>query len=182
MKAQVTGHKEIERVLKMLPRKLGQAAMYSAVTSAGYIIAKEVKKSVPDGGYKYEDRTYNFKKRKYGHIFENITRFKIPERGLRASQMIGIKTRAYWARWIESGLPARPAVARKPGKRRLAKIGKKYRMISTTGALPKRPFFHPAVDRAFPKARKKLMDVIVSRIKKQVNILCGPYRNYRKRI
>ena len=184
LKGQLFGDRRLRVLFKQLPKKLQKEALFSTVQSGGYVMAKEVKKSAPVG---YHDSVkYLRHKIKFGGIKDNVTRKRVKLGNYGEAQTVGISKSAYYAPWIEKGLPQRPAVRKKRNKEgkkgRMARIGSKYVYITHCGGLPARPFFWPAVQRGWPKAFEKMNKVMWQRIVKQVNVLSGPYKKYRKKL
>lgn len=175
MQAQITGSKEIEKVLMALPKRLAQGAVTSSARSGALVIRKAIISAAPRGSGPL--------KPKYGRLYKNIkaTTMRSLGAGLRAH--IRIHTgKAFWGKFIEEGTKERPAVRKRPGQYRRANLGGRVVEIKSTGRISPRPWFHPAADANFEAAKKKTGDVLWSRIEKAVENLSGSFAKYKNRV
>jgi len=176
--AELIGIENVQKIIKGLPRELGQYAIQSATLSASTIIQKALRQAAPRSRKpeKYQNKW------KYGHLADNIKKKRVENANLKTTYLVYVPRKIYWAKWLEEGTDFRPAVKRKPGAYRRANLGNRTVEINNTGRMPRRPFFNRTVDRAFPAARKRLMDTIWDRTQKAVANLNGKYSRYKGRV
>ena len=210
IKAELIGLENINKVIQSLPKELGQYAIQSATLSAATVIQKALKNAAPRS--RKSDKYQN--KWKYGHLADNIKKKRTENANLVTTYQVYVPRKIYWAKWLEEGLPVRPAVAKrnnelkktwtqtKKGKTvlltrrtkkfsigrmgsptsRVATIGGRTVTIKNTGSMPARPFFHQTVNRVFPQARQKMIDVIWDRTQKAIKNLSGRFGKYKGRV
>jgi len=93
-KIEIKGAKELEKVLRMLPRKMGEDVLVRSTRVGANIIKKEVKEQAPITGKPTH--------LKYGRLRDNIKTTKIRNRG--GAGTIRIHTgRAFWGLFLEFG-------------------------------------------------------------------------------
>jgi len=101
-KLEIKGAKELEKVIRMLPRKMGEDVLVRATRSGATIVKNEIKKRAPVGKGPAHP--------KYGRLKNNIKTTKIKQRGGAAT--IAVHTgKAYWGSFLEFGtskMSARP--------------------------------------------------------------------------
>lgn len=93
-KIEIKGAKELEKVLRQLPRKMSEDVLVRATRSGATLIKNEVKKRAPVGRGPAHP--------KYGRLKDNIKTTKIRNRGGAAT--IALHTgKAFWGSFLEFG-------------------------------------------------------------------------------
>ena len=144
--AQLTGAKELEKVLRQMPRKVGISVLQSALRQGANIVKKEAIARAPMAHKVYLSPKVVFKKKKYGHLKDNIRVTATRHRG-GAAQMTIHNGRAFWGMFLEFG----------------------------TSKMGARPWLTPAFEATHQQALDKIGDALGKQIEKAASILAGPY-------
>jgi HK97 gp10 family phage protein len=144
--AQLAGAKELEKVLRQLPRKVSIAVLNSALRQGANIVRKEAKARAPMARMVYLTKSARLKKIKYGHLKDNIKVTATRHRG-GAAQMTVHTGRAFWGMFLEFG----------------------------TSKLSARPWFSVAWEATRQEALDKIGDALGKQIEKAASTLAGPY-------
>ena len=99
-KIEIKGAKELEKVLRMLPRKMSEDVLVRATRSGASIVRNEVKRRAPVGSGPAHP--------KYGRLKNNIKTTKIKQRGGAASIVVHTG-KAFWGSFLEFGTSKMPA-------------------------------------------------------------------------
>ena len=158
----VSGTKELDRVLKELPRKNAQRAVNSALRSAAAVIRREIVQRAPDGA--------NAPHPKYGELKGNIkVTVEKMAGGLRAIVHTGA---AFWSRFLEFGTAVRVVRTRRPGKTQNMSDGKTF-YGKEVPPMQARPFFRPAFDSKAQEAVDRLAERLGAGIEREAARLAG---------
>lgn len=167
--AKIHGAEELSRMLRMLPKKVSQDVLLRSLRVGANVIRKEAKEQVIVGCY--SDKNYLFRKRKYGHLIENIkvTQTK-HKRGM--AQMTVHNGRAYWGYFLELGTGefGTGSGIYKSGPRK----GKPFKGMSP------RPWLTPAFEAKASEAIDRIGDRLGKNIEKAAAILAGPWSGMNK--
>lgn len=172
VKAELLNMEEIGKLIRALPKELGQYAISSSTLSAATVVQKAIKQASPRSS----------KAKKYGHLSDNIKKKRTENANLATTYTVYVPRKIFWAKWVEEGTVLRPAVKRKPGQSRRANLGGRVVTITDTGRMPARPFFKQAFENSFPEARRRLQEVIWDRTQKAIKNLSGKFGKYKGRV
>ena len=157
---EMKGWKEIDKVLKMLPRKMGEDVLTRATKSGATIVKNEVVRRAPVGKGPPHPL--------YGRLKNNIKTVKLKYQRNRVTMAVHTGD-AFWAHFLEFG------------------TGRYYEGTGTYSKgsdakthMPAHPFFRPAWDATHEKALAKVMERLRINIGKAAEQLAGRYRSLSK--
>lgn len=158
----VSGTKELDRVLRDLPKQNARRAVNGAVRSAAAVIRREIVQRAPDGA--------NAPHPRYGELKKNI-RVTVEKTGTALRAIVHTGS-AFWARFIEFGTAVRVVRTRRPGKRQILSDGQTFfgREVPPMRA---RPFFRPAFDAKAQEAVDRLAERLGEGIEREAARLAG---------
>jgi HK97 gp10 family phage protein len=99
----ISGANELAKVLRKLPRRVGQDVLSRSLRVGANVIRKEAKLQAPMADAVYLGNKHQMrKKRRYGHLRENI-KVTATKHKSGAAQMTVHTGRAYWGMFLEFG-------------------------------------------------------------------------------
>lgn len=156
MNVDITGAKELAKMLNELPLKLERNIMRAALRAGAAVIAKEAKQNVPVDS---------------GELKSSIRTSSNSKKGLvEANAVVGRKKKGWYATFVEFGTAPHIIKAGKNSKtlsfRDRNGVWRRATQVNHTGAQAK-PFMRPALDSKGQEAIKAVADKIKERLTDQ---------------
>lgn len=152
IKLQIKGLKEIEKMLKQLPKDINDRVQYDLNRKVAAIAKKQMEMDAPEGNNnkKAKDKTRS-----------NITIAKARGKGNRSGVWVGVKKRVWYSTLIDRGTKVRST----KGKGR-------YKKKANRGSIGSRPWIEQAHNKAMPSMinfiNNSYAKVVNQSLKKQV--------------